>query len=126
VTTTTGPTTTTAPTTTTPTSAACQVTYHVDSQWQDGFTAEVTFRNTGGAAVNGWTLGWAFPGDQTITNAWNGTATQSAQNVTAHDAGWNASVPVNGTATLGFQATYSGTNSIPTSFRVNDSTCSVA
>jgi cellulase/cellobiase CelA1 len=109
-----------------PPSGTCQATYHVQGQWQDGFTAEVTIRNTGGAAINRWILAWTFPGNQTITNAWNGTATQSAQNVTARDAGWNAAIPSAGTATLGFQATYRGTNSTPTSFRVNGTTCSVA
>jgi endoglucanase len=99
------------------------VTYHVVSQWQDGFTAEVTIHNSGGAAINGWTLTWTFPGNQTISNSWNGTATQSGQNVTARDAGWNASLPPSGTATLGFQASYTTTNSPPASFKLNNTTC---
>ena len=116
---------TTSPPTTTPPSSTCQVSYHVASQWQDGFTAEVTIRNSGGATINGWTLAWTFPGNQTITNAWNGSVTQSGQSVTARDAGWNAVIAPSGTATLGFQATYSGSNPSPTAFRVNGAACAV-
>jgi endoglucanase len=116
---------TTSPPTTAPPSSTCQVSYHVASQWQDGFTAEVTIRNSGGATINGWTLTWTFPGNQRITNAWNGTATQSGQSVTARDAGWNAVIAPSANAMLGFQATYSGSNPSPTAFRVNGAACAV-
>ena len=46
------------------------------NQWSTGFTANVGVTNRG-AALNGWTLTWAFPGNQQITNAWNSTVTQT-------------------------------------------------
>jgi len=36
---------------------------------------------------------------------------------------WNASVPQNGTITIGFIATWSGTNPRPTVFRLNGNQC---
>lgn len=121
------PTPTTSPTpsaTPTPTATAgsCAVTYHVDSQWPTGFTATVTITNRG-PGIAGWTLAFAFGGDQHVTNAWNGTATQSGSSVTVKDVGWNGALATNASASFGFQATYSGTNATPTSFTVNGVRC---
>ena len=123
---TTAPSTTTTTTTTTSPPGACQVSYAVQSDWGAGFTANATIKNTGTAQVNGWTLTWTFPGNQQITNAWNATATQSGASATLHDAGWNAALPPGGTATPGFQAAYSGNNSNPTSFKLNNATCTTS
>jgi hypothetical protein len=121
---TTSPTTTTT-TTTRPPVGGCQVTYRVQSQWNNGFVADVTVRNNG-AAVNGWTLTWAFAGNQQIGNTWNAVPTQTGQNVSARDGGWNASLPTNGTANFGFQAAFSGTNTNPSQFRLNGTLCTTA
>ena len=61
--------------------------------------------NTGTAAVNGWTLKWSFPGDQKVTNAWNGTVTQSGTAVTATNVSYNAAIARGGNAQCGFQGT---------------------
>ncbi|MEV7214381.1 glycoside hydrolase family 9 protein [Kitasatospora cineracea] len=106
-----------------PPAASCTVAYKVDSSWGNGFTATVTVKNTGTAAVSGWTLGWSFDGDQRITNAWNATATQTGSTVTAQDAGWNGPLAPGASASFGFQATYSGTNPPPTRFTTNGTTC---
>ncbi len=116
------PTRTPSPTATSGSSVLCQVTYTVTNQWTDGFTADVTIKNNG-AAINGWTLSWTFAGNQTITNMWNATLTQSGQNVSARDVGWNASLSTGGTASFGFQASFSGSNSNPTLFRLNGVAC---
>ncbi|MEE4543014.1 glycoside hydrolase family 6 protein [Streptomyces sp. V4-01] len=116
---------TTPPTTTTPpASGACAVTYKVASAWTGGFTADVTVRNTGGSAVNGWSLRWTFPADQKITSAWNAGTTQSGATVTATDLGYNATVPVGGSTGFGFQGTGSGASS-PAAFTLNGAACSV-
>ena len=82
----------------------CQVSY-IKSEWAGGFTANVTVTNTGTAAVNGWTLKWSFPGDQKVTNAWNGTVTQSGTAVTATNVSYNAAIAPGGNAQCGFQGT---------------------
>ncbi|MEV4561353.1 glycoside hydrolase family 9 protein [Kitasatospora sp. NPDC049285] len=106
-----------------PPAASCAVAYRVDNSWGSGFTATVTVKNTGTSAVSGWTLGWAFAGDQRVSNAWNATVGQSGNAVTARDAGWNGTVTPGASASFGFQATYSGTNAAPTRFTLNGSVC---
>ncbi|MFC4033262.1 glycoside hydrolase family 6 protein [Streptomyces polygonati] len=122
---TTPPPTTTPPPSTPPASAACAVSYKVASAWSGGFTADVTVRNTGSAAVNGWSLKWTFPADQKITSAWNARTTQSGASVTATDLGYNATVPAGGSTGFGFQGTGSGTSS-PTAFTLNGAACTVS
>jgi Cellulose binding domain/Putative Ig domain len=46
-----------------------QVAYPKASEWPGGFTANVTITNNGTSTLNGWTVAWAFPGDQKLTNA---------------------------------------------------------
>jgi cellulose 1,4-beta-cellobiosidase len=76
--------------------------------------------------VNGWTLAWTFPGDQKITNLWNGSYTQNGASVSVKDAGYNANIPPNGgTTSFGFNLSYTGTNSKPTSFTLNGVPCQV-
>ena len=91
----------------------------VNSQWNDGFTTNVTLTNNGTAAISGWTLTWTFPGNQTITNLWNGNLTQSGQSVKVTSMSYNAAIPVGGSVSFGFQASYSGNNASPTAFYLN-------
>ncbi|MFC0434319.1 cellulose binding domain-containing protein [Kutzneria buriramensis] len=100
----------------------CHVTYQ-PNQWPGGFTANVTIANTGSAAISGWTLGFTFPGDQKITNTWSGTTTQSGANVSITNVGYNAQIPANGSTSIGFQGTWTGSDASPTSFSVNGAAC---
>ncbi|WP_214411739.1 GH12 family glycosyl hydrolase domain-containing protein [Sphaerisporangium fuscum] len=102
--------------------AACKVAY-AKQEWPGGFTANVTITNSGGTAVNGWTLAFAFPGDQKITNAWNATVSQSGTSVTARNAAHNASIPAGGTTSFGFQGTWSANDSTPAAYTLNGTTC---
>jgi hypothetical protein len=120
------PTRTPTATATQTTGSSCQVTYTIQSQWDNGFVVNpLTIKNTGSAAINGWTLAWTFAGNQQITNAWGIVVTQTGQSVSARNETWDATIPSGGTVTPGFQATYSGTNARPTSFRLNGAACSV-
>jgi endoglucanase len=102
----------------------CRVRY-VPNSWGNGFTAEVSITNTGSATVNGWTLTFSFTGNQQITNRWNATVTQSGQAVTAVNVAHNGTIGPNGTASFGFQGTYSGTNASPTAFQLNGNPCTI-
>lgn len=104
------------------TSTSCHVTYSPNN-YPGGFTANITLANTGTTAINGWTLQFVFPGDQKITNTWNGTTTQTGQNVSITNMSYNATIPANGTTTLGFQGTWTSSNTSPASFTVNGATC---
>ncbi|BFO19380.1 cellulase family glycosylhydrolase [Streptomyces sp. KM77-8] len=114
--------------TTSPGSAtgACEIGYRVTSEWPGGFQGEVTVRNTGSSAINGWTLAWAFPADQRITNMWGGTPAQSGADVRVTAASYTASIPASGSVSLGFTASRTGTNPSPTAFTLNGAGCSLA
>lgn len=103
--------------------SSCHVVYSTTSQWPGGFTANVTITNTGTSAVSGWTLGFAFPGDQKITNAWNGTASQSGENVTITNASYNGSIAAGASTQLGFQGTWTNSDAAPTAFTLNNVSC---
>ncbi len=112
--------------TATPTNGAnCQVTYTIVNQWDTGFQTSVDIKNTGSAAINGWTLAWSFANGQSIYQLWNGTYTQSGANVSVTNLSWNADIAPNGTVSLGFLANWSGTNAKPTSFKLNGANCTV-
>ena len=104
------------------TGGACQVSY-VKNEWGGGFTANVTVTNTGTAAINGWTLKWSFPGDQKVTNAWNATVSQSGQAVSAANVSYNGAIAPGGNVQFGFQGTWAGSDTSPSSFTLNGSAC---
>ncbi|MFI2713900.1 cellulose binding domain-containing protein [Micromonospora sp. NPDC018662] len=118
------PTPTPTPTTSTPPpTGACQVTYAITSQWPSGFQGDVTIRNTGTTPVNGWTLRWSFANGQQLNQAWGATYAQSGAQVTATNVAYNGSIAPGGTATFGFIASQSGSNTAPTAFTLNDQAC---
>ncbi|KQR08493.1 cellulose-binding domain-containing protein [Cellulomonas sp. Leaf334] len=98
----------------------CQVSWTASS-WPGGFTAEV--RVSPGEAAQGWTLTWAFPSGQRVTQGWNATVVQTGSSVTASNAPWNGEVPAGGSTSFGFQGTFSGTNTPPTDFVLNGVAC---
>jgi hypothetical protein len=107
-------------------SGGYMVAYVIQSDWGSGATISVTIKNNTATAVNGWTLAWTFPGNQTITNLWNGTYTQSGASVTVKDGGFNALIPANGgSVNFGFNLNYSGTNGKPASFTLNGVACQI-
>jgi hypothetical protein len=105
-----------------PPSSSCSVTYTPDN-WQGGFTGNVVIDNTGTSAIDGWTLTFTFPGNQQITDTWNGVESQSGENVTITNESYNADIAAGGSTTLGFQGTWTTSDTSPTSFSVNGTTC---
>jgi cellulose 1,4-beta-cellobiosidase len=97
------------------------VNYVVQDQWGNGFVGNVTIGvNT---AVSGWTLRFNFPGNQSISNMWGGVYNQSGNAITINNESWNGNIGANGTTSFGFQASYSGSNSIPGNFVLNGAAC---
>jgi endoglucanase len=107
------------------TGSGCRVSYAVSNDWGTGFTANITVTNTAGTAINGWSLAWSWPGNQTISgSAWNATASQSGSNVKLTNAGWNAVIAAGGSQSgIGFNASYSGVNAAPAAFYLNGKLC---
>ena len=93
------------------------------AQLAQNLNGDATISNTGTAAISGWTLKFTFAGDQHITNAWNGTASQSGENVTITNASYNAAIAAGGSTSAGFQGTWTSSDAAPASFTVNGATC---
>ncbi len=105
--------------------SGCSVQYSVSTQWDTGFTASVTITNNGSPTTS-WQLGWSFAGNQTVTQGWNATITQSGSAVNAASLSYNGAIATGGTVNFGFNGSYSGTNTAPTSFTLNGVTCGAA
>ncbi|MEU3460349.1 cellulase family glycosylhydrolase [Streptomyces sp. NPDC006733] len=113
--------------TTTPVSSTgtCSVNYRL-SDWGSTFNGDVTIRNTGTAAINGWALDFAFRGDQRLNSVWNAIGTQSGKNVHAVNAEWTRTIPAGGSVSFGFNGSSSvGTNGVPTAFILNGTACGI-
>ena len=82
--------------------AGCVARYSVTNAWPGGYQALVTVTNSGGNALDGWTVNWDLPAGQRIDNLWNGVLSQQGAAVTVMDSGYNAMVAANGSTTFGF------------------------
>ncbi|SNT59813.1 Cellulose binding domain-containing protein [Asanoa hainanensis] len=100
---------------------ACDVVY-ATNDWPGGFTANLTIRNLGDP-ITSWTLGFAFPGSQRVTQGWSATWSQTGNQVTATSMPWNGNLPTGGSTGIGFNGSWSGSNPRPTAFTVNGTTC---
>ncbi|KRD44558.1 hypothetical protein ASE38_10680 [Cellulomonas sp. Root930] len=100
----------------------CRVDYTVSNQWASGFGADVKITNLGDP-VSAWTLTWSFTAGQTVTQAWNATASQSGAAVTAKNVSYNGPLATGASASFGFNGAWSGSNPVPASFALNGTTC---
>ncbi|MDT9697177.1 cellulase family glycosylhydrolase [Streptomyces sp. P17] len=113
-------------TTANPPTGTCAVTYRVVNEWPGGFQADLTVRNTGTGPVNGWTLAFAFPAGQTVTNMWGGVPAQTADTVRVAPASYTTTIPASGSVSIGFTGTKGTTNPSPTAFTLNGATCTTS
>ncbi|MFI6070359.1 glycoside hydrolase family 3 N-terminal domain-containing protein [Actinoplanes sp. NPDC051343] len=119
------PTPTPTPTPTTPTTAGpdgCRVAW-TTSDWNTGFTGNVTVTNTGTATLNPWSLQWTFTAGQTVTQGWSARVTQSGTTVTATGESWSPSLAPGASTVFGFNANRGTDNPRPSSFRLNGTPC---
>ncbi|MGW0391243.1 glycoside hydrolase family 6 protein [Streptomyces sp. NPDC003042] len=100
----------------------CTVAYKITNQWNTGFGADVTVTNTGDP-VSAWTLEWSYAGNQQVTQGWNAAVTQAGTAVTAKNVSYNGSLATGASASFGFNASYSGSNAVPATFKLNGVTC---
>ena len=101
----------------------CKVVYTRVSEWPGGFVATVTVTNTGTTPINGWSVGFTFPGDQTVTSAWNAAVTQSGSAVTAASLGYNRVLNPSAATSFGMQGTWRTSDAPPTDFTLNGRSC---
>ncbi len=100
----------------------CTVVYTKSWEGGTGFGGDIKITNTGDPLTS-WSLGFAFPGSQQVSNGWQGRFTQSGQNVTVANESYNGNLGTGASVTVGFNGTFSGTNANPTAFSLNGTTC---
>jgi non-reducing end alpha-L-arabinofuranosidase len=107
------------------TGLACSVHYTITNQWLGGFGATFVITNTGTKTINGWSLVFTFPNGQTITQGWNGSFSQSGRVITITNLSYNGPIAPGTSLSYepGFNGTWNTTNSPPTAFTLNGTTC---
>ncbi|WP_316744063.1 cellulase family glycosylhydrolase [Streptomyces sp. MK7] len=103
---------------------ACTVEYSVTNQWATGFQAAVNITNNR-AALTGWSLTFDLADGQKVTQGWNAKWSQSGTTVTAADESWNGSLGTGASVSAGFLGSSSGAGAVPTTFKLNGTTCNV-
>ncbi|KUJ47187.1 MULTISPECIES: cellulose binding domain-containing protein [Micromonospora] len=111
--------------TTPPPGGACRVAVTVNA-WNNGLTQDLTITNTGGSAINGWSLVFTLPGGQNITGGWNASYSPTSGQVTARNVSYNGSIAPGASVGIGFQATHTGNSARPSSYTLNGATCTIA
>jgi endoglucanase len=111
-----------------PPTATCEVAYTVHGTWPGGFNVQIWVENLGPGPVDGWTLSWTFPGDQTINRGWSADYEQDGATVSATNLPWNRVLhaPGDGLArrTIGFIGNAgSSTDHVPEAFYLNGLRC---
>ncbi len=105
------------------TTPSCQVAYSVTNDWGTGFGISITITNNG-PALTSWTLGYSYAGSQTLQQGWSGTWSQTGTKVSVVNASWNGSLATGANTQIGANFNNSGsTNTAPTVFTLNGTTC---
>jgi endo-1,4-beta-xylanase len=107
----------------TPSRTGCHVTY-TPTTWPGQLKAKVTIRNTGRTRISDWTLAFTFPGDETISSAWNARFTQVHTSVSATSTDYNTVIPRGGSQSFGFLGSWNSNDTAPSKFSVNGTACS--
>ncbi|HSY22904.1 MAG TPA: cellulose binding domain-containing protein [Polyangiaceae bacterium] len=85
----------------------------LQSDWGQGYCANVTVTNSGSATTTSWTAVVNL-NQSALSNAWSATTALSGTTLTATPLSWNAALAPNASTTFGFCATATGTNYHPT------------
>jgi cellulase/cellobiase CelA1 len=101
----------------------CKIAYNRVSEWAGGFVATVTITNTGSAPINGWSVGFTFPGDQVVASAWNAAVTQSGPAVTAANLSYNRVLNPGAATSFGMQGSWRTGDAPPATFTLNGRPC---
>ena len=91
----------------------CQATWSVTNSWSGGFQLGFTVANSGTAPTTGWTVGYSWPGSQTISQIWDASDSQSGSAVTIGNLGYDGALPAGGSTTFGLLGAGTAPSSLP-------------
>ena len=100
-------------------SGACSAMFTTTGSWNGGFQGEVMV-HAADAAISNWTVSWTWPGAQTLSQVWNGTASTTGSLTSVKNVNWNGTVAAGKSVTFGLL----GSGSAPPS--LNNLACTTA
>ncbi|WP_436756762.1 cellulose binding domain-containing protein [Streptosporangium sp. V21-05] len=101
----------------------CTVSYRATT-WGSGLSAQVTVRNTGTTAIDGWTLTVDYPTSAVrLTSGWSADWAQAGSRFTGTGKQWNRVIPAGSSIQAGFVASSSGPPPAPVGFGLNGRAC---
>lgn len=103
----------------------CKIDYIISSTWDNGAVVDIVLYNENESALKNWKLEWKFDNDQKIEEIWNAKFEQDNNNIFMSGAEYNLDIPAKGSVSFGFKLYYTGLNSIPKEFKLNNVLCSV-
>jgi hypothetical protein len=101
------------------------VTYKITASLGREFGGELTIENTGKLDIDGWTLVFDLPEEQTLRFGWAGRWEQKDRTVTVKDLVYNRSLVPGKSLTIGFAGSHGGKTK-PKRFTVNGVRCITA
>jgi endoglucanase len=111
----------TTPMPTDPATGGCAVAYTANA-WSNGFTADIKITNNN-PGVSAWTLTFTVGPTVSVASGWSGVWSQSGTTVTVRNAAWNGTLGTGASTSVGFQASFTGSNPAPTGFAFNGNSC---
>ncbi|MDE6318865.1 MAG: cellulose binding domain-containing protein, partial [Lachnospiraceae bacterium] len=94
------------------------ITYHLDSDWGDGFTGTISITNNTASAIEDWYLEFDF--NRNITNIWNGvTESHKGNHYVIKNAGYNANSNAGQTISFGFSGDKGSSADEPTNYELS-------
>jgi cellulose binding protein with CBM2 domain len=93
-------------------SGGCQVSWSATNSWSGGFQLGFTVANNGTTPTTDWTVGYTWPGSQTVSQIWSASDTQSGADVSVTNLSYNGAIPAGGSLTFGLLGTGSPPSSL--------------
>ncbi|MEU7907908.1 cellulose binding domain-containing protein [Actinoplanes sp. NPDC049118] len=103
-----------------PVGGGLTATFSTDSEWDSGYQARYTIKNTGSTAVSGWKLAFGLPSGAKLGSFWDADITTSGPTSVAANRGYNATIPAGASTEFGFIVAGRGA---PTSCTINGVSC---
>ncbi|ATE57099.1 glycosyl hydrolase family 18 protein [Actinosynnema pretiosum] len=97
-------------------------TFTKGSDWGTGYEGKYTIKNGSTSALSSWTVEFDLPANHRVTSLWDGSHTTSGQRTTVKGT-WNGALPAGGTASFGFNVSYTGAYTGPTNCKLNGASC---
>lgn len=109
-----------------PKNKKCEVEYTIAESWNGGFVAHAVVKNLQQTTIiDGWTLRFPQPVEQTIEDVWNATVLAQTSDVLLRNETYNREIAPGATVGLGFRASFPGEPVIPASFKLNGNVCRI-